>query len=197
MVNEQQATAALAAWTQAIDAAYAQAMAQAPAPPPEPTFLESVGEGVENLVNGAASLGQAALDNPEAVVAMAGGAALAVGGYALATGGGVVSMSGVGAIAGVPAVWAGAGTAAVGLTGVWAGGQQLLDAASQNPVEPMQVNWGNEKKTAKENEKIQEFQGDSNDAYNANQRGEKVDPPHIFRQKAEETRGGWLFGKKK
>ena len=196
MVN-QQAVQALTAWMRTVEAA-AQPVAQA-APVPEQSWGEWLEDGVENVVNGAASLGQAALDNPEAVAAMVGGTALAVGGYALATGGTVVSASGVGAIAGVPAVGAGVGMMGVGAAGVGAGGQQLLDAASQNPVEPMQVNgwlFGGDDKTPaeQETEDIRDHQRRSNDAWNKQQENlnKPVDPPPLFRGQ-EEKKGGWFW----
>jgi hypothetical protein len=194
--NQQQAVQALTAWAQAVDASHAQLTAQA-APAPESTFLESVGEGVEDLVNGAASIGQAALDNPGAVVELAGGLAVAAGGYALATGGVVVSASGVGAIAGVPAVGLGWGMVGAGGLAAMDGARRLSEAASQNPVEPMQVNWGNEKKTKETNEKIDKHQRDSSNSHSRQQEDITQDPSHatpLFRQKAEQAeKKGWFW----
>lgn len=197
MVNHEQAVQALTAWARMVDATHAQQLAQA-APAPEPTFLESVGEGVEDLVNGAASLGQAALDNPRAVVELAGGLAVAAGGYALATGGVVVSASGVGAVAGVPAVGLGWGMVGAGGLAAMDGARRLSEAASQNPVEPMQVNgwlFGGDDKTSaeKETEDIRDHQRRSNDAWNKQQENinKPVDPPPLFR--GQEEKKGWFW----
>ncbi len=196
MVNQEQAAQALATWVQVVDATYAQQLAQ-PAPAPEPTFLDSVGEGIEDVVNGAASLGQAALDNPGAVVELAGGLALTAGGYALATGGVVVSASGVGAIAGIPAAGAGWGIAAAGGVAAMDGARRLAEAASQNPVEPMQVNgWlfdSKEEKAQKDLEDQADHAQRSNDAWKKQQENinKPVDPPPLFR--GQEEKKGWFW----
>ena len=191
MVNQQQAVEALTAWTRAVDAAHAQAMAQA-APAPGPTFLESVGEGVEDVANGAASLGQAALANPGAVVELAGGLAAVAGGYALATGGVVVSATGVGAIAGVPAAGAGFAVAAAGGVAAMDGARRLAEEASLNPAAPIQMDWKTKNTAAQDTKDIQDHQRRSADAHDEqmeNLNKTPKDTPPLFRQ--QEKKKSW------
>jgi hypothetical protein len=67
---------------------------------------------IVDLVNGTASIGNAILHNPEALLAVLGGSAMIGGGAGLIGGGGAASLTGAGAAVGAPA--AGAGFAAVG-----------------------------------------------------------------------------------
>ncbi len=185
MVNQEQAVQALTAWTQAVDAAYAQAL------PSQPTFIESVGEGIEDVLNGAATLGQAALDHPEAVVELAGGLALAAGGYALATGGVVVSATGVGAIMGVPAAGAGWAIAAAGGVAAVDGARRLTEAASLNPAAPIQMDWGNKKKEEQDLRDQADHAKRSNDAWKEQQENLNKTPkdvPPLFRQQEKKSR---------
>ncbi|WP_270353868.1 putative T7SS-secreted protein [Microbacterium testaceum] len=76
-----------------------------------------------DLVNGAASVGNAIIQNPDALLALLGGGALTLGGGAAAVGGGGLAATGVGAVPGGAA--AAGGVAAVGTGGALA----ALDAS--------------------------------------------------------------------
>lgn len=71
-----------------------------------------------DLVNGAASVGNAIIQNPDALLALLGGGALTLGGGAAAVGGGGLAATGVGAVPGGAA--AAGGVAAVGTGGALA-----------------------------------------------------------------------------
>lgn len=205
MVDTNRVQAMIKGWEQGVDAAFQQRQAalgmSVPATPPEPSFLESVGEGVEDVVNGAATVGNAALyavaNNPEAVVEVVGGLALAGLGTAVASGGVVLDATGVGAVVGVPANIAGAGMIVAGGGLAFDGARRLAETATDAPpVEPMQVNWGNEKKTQQTNQEIAEHQQKSGKAAQDAQKNLNdpipEDTPPLFRQQ-ESKKSGWFW----
>jgi hypothetical protein len=149
VVEQQQARTAILGWQRTVLAAYEEqrTLAMRSAAPPA-NFLDSaagaVGEGVEDVVNGVASFGNAMIQNPGATVEMLAGGAMAAGGAALAGGGVLLDATGVGAVAGVPANVAGAAAMMTGAAAAADGARRLVDAASGvDQVQPMQVNWGN------------------------------------------------------
>lgn len=173
-MNQEQGRAAILAWQQTVDAAY-QRQQQALATNESPGFLESAGDVVEAGVNGIASIGNAVLNNPEAVLELAGGAALAVFGAGVATGGVALDLTGAGAVVGVPANAAGAGMMVAGGGLVFDGMRRLADAANgPDRVEPLQVDWKWKNDPAEETEDIRRHQRESNDAYNRS--WEKANP---------------------
>jgi hypothetical protein len=96
-------------------------------PPPPPPAADPLAEGI----NGLASLGNAALNNPLATVGLVGGGLLAAGGAVAVAAGGGLSLTGAGAIVGTPL--AGAGVAGVAVGGATAlAGAGALVAAAQN-----------------------------------------------------------------
>lgn len=211
VVDTNRIQALIRGWEQGVDAAFQQRQAalgmSVPASPPEPSFLETVGEGIEdgieNVVNGLAEVGNAAayavVNNPGAVAEVAGGLLLAGLGTGTGGGGAVVSATGVGAVVGVPAAAAGAAMIAAGGGLAIDGARRLAETASEAPaIEPIQVNiWGNSKKTAETNEKIAEQQQKGGQA-TQKQQGNIAKPlkddemPHLFRQKEEQSqKSGW------
>ncbi|MFJ4037100.1 WXG100 family type VII secretion target [Microbacterium sp. NPDC090007] len=71
-------------------------------------------DALADLVNGAASVGNAITQNPDALFALLGGGALALGGGAAAVGGGGLAATGVGAVPGGAAVAGGVAAAGTG-----------------------------------------------------------------------------------
>jgi type VII secretion system ESX-1 substrate len=104
-------------------------------------FFADAGAGLANagghVLNGLASLGNAMLHHPGDVATAAGGAALIVLGAAGDVGGGLLDLTGVGALVGVPvnivstaAVVTGGGLVAA------AGGDLMMNAANEDGVSP-------------------------------------------------------------
>jgi hypothetical protein len=93
-----------------------------PTPEQEMDPLAVAGGYAGDAINGVASLGNAAFNNPLATLSLAGGALLTAGGAVATTAGGVVSLSGAGAAVGVP-------VAALGAAGVLAGSATVLGSA--------------------------------------------------------------------
>jgi hypothetical protein len=83
-------------------------------------------------VNGLANVGQAMVEHPEDVLAMALGAGAIVLGAGGEVGGVALDATGVGAVAGVPINIASAGLIATGVATMAAGGGDLLNNASKN-----------------------------------------------------------------
>jgi hypothetical protein len=119
--------------------------------PPEPGFWDDVGNffsdlgaGLANaagaVVNAVASYGNAVVNHPlETGTALAGVALMALGAGGEA-GGGLLDLTGVGAVAGVPINVASAGTIAAGMAMAAAGGGGLAkDAAGNDRVEAMRT----------------------------------------------------------
>jgi hypothetical protein len=103
--------------------------------------LSDVGADLENLgghvVNGLASLGNAAMHHPGDVATAAAGAGLMVAGAAGDAGGGLLDLTGVGAVAGVPInVVSTAAIAAGGGLVAGAAGDLIMHAASDDRVSP-------------------------------------------------------------
>lgn len=164
MVNDQQQVAAIMAWQQTVDTEFKRL--QASAPPEQPGFVEQTGEFIEDSANTLASLGNAVLHNPGAVLEGIGGVGVAVAGGAVALGGGGLTLTGGGAVAGVPATFAGGAIAAGGGLMIGDAARRLAEAATgPDRVEPIQVNWGKKDKVEKTNERIQEKQQKSQEAY--------------------------------
>lgn len=93
--------------------------------------------GLVDVVNGVASVGNAMLRHPEALLAMLGGAGMIAGGAGLFGGGGAVSLTGVGATIGAPTAAGGAALIGGGIAGVGAT-VVAVDAIGAGRVEPMQ-----------------------------------------------------------
>jgi hypothetical protein len=116
--------------------------------PKKPSFWSKVGEAVsdvgtnlENLgghvLNGLASLGNAAIHHPGDAATAAAGAGLMLVGAAGDAGGGLLDLTGVGAVAGVPInVVSTAAIAAGGGLVVGAAGDLVMHAASDDSVSP-------------------------------------------------------------
>lgn len=107
-------------------------------------FFSDVGAGLENfaghVVNGAASLGNAALHHPEDILTMAAGAGLMALGAGGEVGGVVLDATGVGAVVGVPANVVSAGVIATGGAMTAAGaGDLMMHASSEDGVSPMRT----------------------------------------------------------
>ncbi len=112
--------------------------------PPEHHWYDSVGDFFEDTgawaynhtivpgVNGLADLGQAIIEHPEDLLSMLGGLGLIVLGGAGEGGGGLLDVTGVGAIAGVPINIASAAVIASGAALTGAGGADLAQNAAQN-----------------------------------------------------------------
>lgn len=102
-------------------------------PPPEAEVdpLAAAGGFLGDAVNGAASLGNAAWNNPLATLSLAGGTLLTAGGAVAVTAGGGVSLTGAGAIIGTPVAGLGLAGVATGSAAVLAGAGALV-AAAQN-----------------------------------------------------------------
>ena len=123
------------------DAARALDEAAASAPTSR-SFWDDVGDVLGDVgreaVNAAASLGNAAINNPADVAAMAGGAGLMLLGGTGALGGGALTVTGVGAPAGVPLTVASAGLVATGAGVAGAGAISMaINAAGDDRVEPL------------------------------------------------------------
>lgn len=116
--------------------------------PEKPRFWSKVGDtaskmgaALENLgghvINGLASIGNAAIHHPGDVATAAAGAGLMLTGAAGDAGGGLLDLTGVGAVAGVPiSVVSTAAVAAGGGLVVGAAGDLMLHAASNDSVSP-------------------------------------------------------------
>jgi hypothetical protein len=107
-------------------------------------FFDDVGAGLANvggeIVNGLASVGNAALHNPGDLATMAAGAGLMVLGAGGEFGGVALDATGVGAVVGVPANVVSAGVIATGATMVGAGAtHMMMAAAGDDHVEPMRT----------------------------------------------------------
>lgn len=103
--------------------------------------LADLGEGAVDIgrdaVNAAASLGNAAINHPADVAAMAAGAGMMLLGGSGALGGGALSVTGVGAPAGVPLTAASAGLIAAGAGLAGAGAISMaVNAAGEDKVAP-------------------------------------------------------------
>ena len=126
--------------------------------PPKPGFWSRLGSGIEHvggdvlhglentgkeIVNGAASFGNAAIHHPGELAAAIGGIGLTVLSSAGEGGGVVLDATGVGAIAGVPlnVVSAAGITAGVGITGT-AVTAMAMQAAGDDHVEPLKTDSG-------------------------------------------------------
>lgn len=95
------------------------------------------------LVNGAASVGNAILRNPDALLAILGGGALMLGGGATALGGGGLAATGVGSVPGGAAVYGGIAAAGTGGALAAAGVSKLAgEAAGSAGVMLMEKNHG-------------------------------------------------------
>jgi len=97
-----------------------------------PMFLMNAGmllkthwDSFAAIVNGTASVGNALLRNPDALLAILGGAGMMLGGGSVALGGGAVSATGIGAIGGAPAVAGGLAVAGAGAAAVGAGATKI------------------------------------------------------------------------
>lgn len=110
--------------------------------PEQPNFVEQAGEAIANaagtVVNGLASLGNAAIHHPEMVLGLAGGAALTAVSAAGETAGVVLDATGAGAVAGVPlnAVSTAGVATGVGMMGVAMAGL-ASEAAGDDEVQPV------------------------------------------------------------
>jgi len=82
-------------------------------------------DNLVDIVNDTASVGNAMLRNPDALLALLGGGAMMLGGGGLALGGGGLSATGVGAAAGVPAVAGGVAAAGAGAALAGAGASKI------------------------------------------------------------------------
>ncbi|HEX5203380.1 MAG TPA: hypothetical protein VFW27_25900 [Actinoplanes sp.] len=109
-------------------------------------FFEDVGAGIANagghVVNGLASFGNAMIHHPGDVAAAAAGAGLMIAGAAGDIGGGMLDLTGVGAVVGVPvnvvstgAVLAGGGIVVAGA------GDLMMHAASDDGVNPARTDY--------------------------------------------------------
>ena len=101
-----------------------------------------LGEGAVDIgrdaVNAAASLGNAAINHPADVAAMAGGAGMMLLGGSGALGGGALTVTGVGAPAGVPLTAASAGLIAAGAGLAGAGAISVaVNAGGEDKVTPL------------------------------------------------------------
>ncbi|PNW10100.1 hypothetical protein C1632_06905 [Microbacterium testaceum] len=83
-----------------------------------------------NLVNGTASVGNAILRNPDALLALLGGGAMMIGGGATALGGGGLAATGVGSVPGGAAVVGGVAVAGTGGALAAAGASKLAGEAT-------------------------------------------------------------------
>lgn len=83
-----------------------------------------------NLVNGTASVGNAILRNPDALLALLGGGAMMIGGGATALGGGGLAATGVGSVPGGAAVVGGVAVAGTGGALAAAGAAKLAGEAT-------------------------------------------------------------------
>lgn len=83
-----------------------------------------------NLVNGTASVGNAILRNPDALLALLGGGAMMIGGGATALGGGGLATTGVGSVPGGAAVVGGLAVAGTGGALAAAGASKLAGEAT-------------------------------------------------------------------
>ncbi|MCX8564003.1 NAD(+)--arginine ADP-ribosyltransferase [Mycolicibacterium mucogenicum] len=108
--------------------------------------LQQFGDAAYNVladvVNSAASFGNAALHNPLDTLGMIGGAALMAGGAGLEVPGIILDATVVGAAVGVPVNLAGAGMIAAGGTMAGAGAIDLSHEAALNPVIVMHAHTG-------------------------------------------------------
>ena len=115
--------------------------------PPEPLTWESAGtlllaslvvqgqmqwDTLATLVNGTASVGNAILRNPDALLALLGGAAMMIGGGATVLGGGGLAATGVGSVPGAAAVAGGFAVAGAGGALAAAGASKLAGEATGN-----------------------------------------------------------------
>ena len=113
--------------------------------PPEPLTWESAGtlllatlvvqgqmqwDTLATLVNGTASVGNAILRNPDALLALLGGAAMMIGGGATVLGGGGLAATGVGSVPGGAAVAGGFAVAGAGGALAAAGASKLAGEAT-------------------------------------------------------------------
>lgn len=157
----EQARAAVLAWQQTVNATWEQqnlalqdilvAVPPGLPTPSQETALDGVLDFGADVINGAASFGKAALNNPDLVLAAAGGiglTALSGGGEFLGVG---LSLTGGGAVAGVPlAAVSAAGIAAGTTTTAVALAAMAEQAAGADRVEPIQVNSSQNPPGAKE-----------------------------------------------
>ncbi|MCX2729473.1 hypothetical protein OOZ19_04425 [Saccharopolyspora sp. NFXS83] len=110
--------------------------------PEQPNFVEQAGaasgDAAGTVVNGLASLGNAAIHHPEMVLGLAGGAALTAVSAAGETAGVVLDATGAGAVAGVPlnAVSTAGIATGVGMMGVAMAGL-ASEAAGDDEVQPV------------------------------------------------------------
>jgi uncharacterized protein YukE len=88
-----------------------------------------------DIVNGAASFGNALIQHPETLLAILGGGAMIGGGVGLMGGGGAVSLTGIGATVGAPAAAGGFALAGAGVAAAGAGAV----AAAVNALGPDRV----------------------------------------------------------
>lgn len=99
---------------------------------------EDIGQAIAaDVINSAASYGNAALHNPLDALGMLGGAALMAGGAGIEIPGVMLDATGVGAVVGVPVNVAGAAMIGTGATMAGAGALDLSHAAAQQPVTVM------------------------------------------------------------
>jgi hypothetical protein len=110
--------------------------------PTSPSFWDDVGDLLgevgRDVVNASASLGNAALNHPTDVAAMAGGAGLMLLGGTGAVGGGALTVTGAGAPAGVPLTIASAGLVATGAGVAGAGAISLaINASGDDRMQPL------------------------------------------------------------
>lgn len=113
--------------------------------PPEPLTWEGAGtllmaslavqgqihwDTLATLVNGAASVGNAMLKNPDALLALLGGGALMIGGGATVLGGGGLAATGVGSVPGGAAIAGGIAAAGTGGALAAAGASKLAGEAT-------------------------------------------------------------------
>lgn len=135
---EERARVANEAAARALDAASSSLAGLAP--PPTPPAAVTTTSSLAELGNSAASLGNAVLQHPGALVAALTGGGLVAAGATGVLAGATVSLTGCGAVLGVP----GAAVSAAGVaTGVGIAGAGLLDlathAATDSAVAPFQV----------------------------------------------------------
>jgi hypothetical protein len=108
--------------------------------------LQQFGDAAYNVladvVNSAASFGNAAIHNPLDTLGMIGGAALIAGGAGIEVPGVILDATGVGALVGVPVNVAGLGMIATGGTLAGAGALDLSHEATLNPVTVMHAHIG-------------------------------------------------------
>ncbi|MEZ0051934.1 uncharacterized protein YukE [Mycobacterium sp. MAA66] len=108
--------------------------------------IEQFGDAAYNVladvVNSAASFGNAAIHNPLDTLGMIGGAALIAGGAGVEVPGVILDATGVGALVGVPVNVAGAAMIASGGTMAGAGAIDLSHEAALNPVTVMHAHIG-------------------------------------------------------